>query len=78
MVNFSARTEPFDFAGTPFDAAIHFGAPHWARAVCEYLMHEETVPVCSPTYRDRHNIRTPQDLDPRGAAAAKHPPHAVG
>ncbi len=62
MVNFSARTEPFDFAGTPFDAAIHFGAPHWAGAVCEYLMHEETVPVCSPTYRDRHNIRTPQDL----------------
>ena len=36
MVNFSARTEPFDFAGTPFDAAIHFGAPHWAGAVCEY------------------------------------------
>ena len=62
MVNFSARTEPFDFAGTPFDAAIHFGAPHWAGAVCEYLMHEETVPVCSPTYRDRHHIRTPQDL----------------
>jgi len=62
MVNFSARTEPFDFAGTPFDAAIHFGTPHWAGAVCEYLMHEETVPVCSPTYRDRHHIRTPQDL----------------
>ena len=56
MVNFSARTEPFDFAGTPFDAAIHFGTPHWAGAVCEYLMHEETVPVCSPTYRDRHGI----------------------
>ena len=33
MVNFSARTEPFDFAGTPFDA-IRFGAPHWAGAVC--------------------------------------------
>ena len=62
MVNFSARTEPFDFAGTPFDAAIHFGTPHWAGAVCEYLMHEETVPVCSPTYRDRNNIHTPQDL----------------
>ena len=62
MVNFSARTEPFDFAGTPCDAAIHFGTPHWAGAVCEYLMHEETVPVCSPAYRDRHHIRTPQDL----------------
>lgn len=62
MVNLSARTEPFDFTGTPFDAAIHFGAPHWAGAVCEYLMHEETVAVCSPAYRDRHHIRTPQDL----------------
>ena len=55
MVNFSARTEPFDFAGTPFDAAIHFGTPHWAGAVCEFLMHEQTVPVCSPTYRDHHH-----------------------
>ena len=25
-------------------------------------MHEETVPVCSPAYRDRHHIHTPQDL----------------
>ena len=39
-VNIAARTEPFDFAKEPFDAAIHFGAPHWAEAVCEYLMHE--------------------------------------
>ncbi len=62
MVNFSARTEPFDFAGTPFDAAIHFGAPHWADAVCEFLMHEDVVPVCSPTYRDQHPLNTPQDL----------------
>jgi LysR family glycine cleavage system transcriptional activator len=62
MVNFSARSEPFDFAGTPFDAAIHFGAPHWAGAVCEYLMHEQTVPVCSPAYRDRHRIHGPPDL----------------
>ena len=62
MVNFSARTEPFDFAGTPFDAAIHFGTPHWAGAVCEFLMHEQTVPVCSPTYRDRHHIQSPHDL----------------
>ncbi|MFN7156221.1 MAG: LysR family transcriptional regulator [Acidovorax sp.] len=61
-VNFSARTEPFDFAGTPFDAAIHFGAPHWAGAVCQYLMHEEVVPVCSPGYQSQHGIHTPQDI----------------
>lgn len=61
-VNFAARTEPFDFALEPFDAAIHFGAPHWAGAVCEYLMHEEVVPLCSPGYQQLHGIRQPADL----------------
>lgn len=61
-VNLSARGEPFDFAQEPFDAAIHYGAPHWAGAVCDYLMHEEVVPVCSPALRTRHRIETPADL----------------
>lgn len=61
-VNFSARSEPFDFAQEPFDAAIHFGAPHWAGAACEYLMHEEVVPVCSPAYRDAHGIERAEAL----------------
>jgi len=53
-VNFAARSEPFDFSQEPFDAAIHFGAPHWAGARCEYLMHERTVPVCSPAFQRAH------------------------
>ena len=61
-VNFAARAEPFDFAQEPFDAAIHFGAPHWAGAACEYLMHEEVVPVCSPAFRQHHGIRQVADL----------------
>ncbi len=61
-VNIATRTEAFDFAGTSLDAAIHFGAPHWAGAVCEYLMHEEVVPVCSPAYLHQHGIHTPQAL----------------
>jgi len=61
-VNLSARGEPFDFAQEPFDAAIHYGAPHWAGAVCDYLMHEEVVPVCSPALRTRHRIETPADV----------------
>lgn len=61
-VNFAARSEPFDFAQEPFDAAIHFGAPHWAGAACEYLMHEAVVPVCSPAFAERHAIRSPEDL----------------
>ncbi|MGO4570405.1 LysR family transcriptional regulator [Microvirga sp. 2TAF3] len=61
-VNFGVRLVPFDFAAEPFDAAIHFGQPHWPGAGCDLLMNEECVPVCSPAYRERENIRVPQDL----------------
>jgi LysR family glycine cleavage system transcriptional activator len=61
-VNIASRHEPFDFAQVPLDAAIHFGAPHWAGAVCEYLMHEQVVPLCSPGYQQQHAIRQIQDL----------------
>jgi LysR family glycine cleavage system transcriptional activator len=61
-VNIAARSEPFDFAQVPLDAAIHFGAPHWAGAVCEYLMHEQVVPLCSPGYQQLHGIKQVKDL----------------
>jgi LysR family glycine cleavage system transcriptional activator len=61
-VNFGVRLVPFDFGTEPFDAAIHFGQPHWPGAVCDRLMSEVMVPVCSPAYRQRERIRTPQDL----------------
>lgn len=61
-VNFGVRLVPFDFADEPFDAAIHFGEPHWPGAICDLLRKEEAVPVCSPAYRKRENIRTPEDL----------------
>lgn len=61
-INMAARSKPFDFSLVPLDAAIHFGAPHWAGAVCEYLMHEQVVPLCSPGYRTRHGITQLQDL----------------
>ncbi len=61
-VNFAARTEPFAFAGTPFDAAIHFGEPLWAGAICEFLMHEEVVAVCSEDFQRRHAIYQTEDL----------------
>ncbi|KLK94957.1 LysR family transcriptional regulator [Microvirga vignae] len=61
-VNFGVRLVPFDFATEPFDAAIHFGEPHWPGAICELLRREEAVPVCSPAYREHEKIRSPQDL----------------
>lgn len=61
-INFTARTLPFEFAQEPFDAAIHLGAPYWDGAVCEYLMHEEVIAVCSPSYQRLHRIHHVADL----------------
>jgi LysR family transcriptional regulator, glycine cleavage system transcriptional activator len=61
-VNFASRTEPFDFAREPFDAAIHFGADFWPSASCDYLLGESVIPVCSPDHKRRHGIRTRSDL----------------
>lgn len=46
-INLATRLVPFDFSETMLDAAIHFGDPHWAGAVCDYLMSEEVVVVCN-------------------------------
>ncbi|MCM5556117.1 hypothetical protein [Pleomorphomonas sp. JP5] len=38
------------------DAAIHFGAPTWPGAVCEFLCKEEVYPVAPPATRDRFGL----------------------
>lgn len=47
-LNLTTRAEPFMFADTPFDAAIHFGNPAWPGAIAHHLFGEEMMPVCSP------------------------------
>ncbi len=61
-VDLSTRTESFDFVSQPFDAAIHYGTSIWPGAHTHHLMDEETVPVCSPSFKRRHNLRSPEDL----------------
>lgn len=61
-INFAARSEPFDFSGTAFDGALHFGAPSWAGAICEFLMNEQVVAVCSEDFQRRYAVYQPQDL----------------
>ncbi len=46
-VNLSARTRPFLFADTPFDAAIHAGQATWPGTEGRFLMHETLIPVCA-------------------------------
>lgn len=61
-VNFSARTEPFDFELEPFDAAIHFGEKFWPHAECEYLFGETVIPVCSPDFQKRNKITSYEQI----------------
>ncbi|MBD2836824.1 LysR family transcriptional regulator [Pseudomonas sp. JM0905a] len=47
-VNLTNRTRPFLFADTDFDAALYFGDAEWSGTRADFLMHENSVPVCSP------------------------------
>lgn len=60
-INLVTRLVPFDFDGSGLDAAIHFGAPDWPGAQCDFLMGESTVVVCSPALA-QNQLRTPDDL----------------
>lgn len=61
-LNLSVRLQPFDFDEEPFDGAIHHGDPVWAGAIAERLFAEEVIPVSSRAFKERHDIRSPQDL----------------
>ncbi|WP_019831230.1 transcriptional regulator GcvA [Sphingomonas sp. PR090111-T3T-6A] len=60
IVNFAARSDEFDFATEPFDAAIHFGRPDWPGAVCDLLFREAAIPVVSPALAE--GLSEPRDL----------------
>lgn len=48
QINLTARTRPFLFDETEFDAAIHAGVSAWPGTESRFLMAESLVPVCSP------------------------------
>ena len=60
-VNVVSSLDRFDFSTNRWDAAIYFGAPLEEDGVlCERMMGEELVVVCSPALRSR--LRRPEDL----------------
>jgi LysR family glycine cleavage system transcriptional activator len=61
-INLVTRLSPFDFRLHSIDAAIHFGDAVWPGAELTLLMHEETVPACSPGFKREHAIAEPADL----------------
>lgn len=63
IVDFAARSEPFDFAHENFDSAVHFGVRlDWPGVEMDFLFREEAVPVCAPDWLAAHPLRTPADL----------------
>ena len=51
-VHIDVQTRPFLFDDTSFDAALFAGTPeqvaHWPGVQAQWLMDEDTIPVCSP------------------------------
>ncbi|MGN5375045.1 LysR substrate-binding domain-containing protein [Sphingomonas hankookensis] len=78
LVNFAARSYPFDFAAERFDAAIHFGLPDWPGADHALLFHEDVVAVCSPGWLARHPVASPADLPPQSLLSLEARPDAWG
>ncbi|MBY4895993.1 LysR substrate-binding domain-containing protein [Cupriavidus sp. AU9028] len=63
-LNLSARTEPFELADTPFDAAIYYGEGVWPGTEGERLMEEgPSIPVCSPALLGRRKRLEPRQLE---------------
>lgn len=62
IVNFAARSVPFDFVEERFDAAIHFGLPDWPQAEHDLLFRETSMPVCAPRLLEGRGIERPEDL----------------
>ncbi len=61
QVNLTARTRPFLFDETSFDAAIHVGPSAWPGTAGLLLMEESLVPVCSPQLAGKRRNFAPAD-----------------
>ncbi|WP_298236404.1 LysR family transcriptional regulator [uncultured Azohydromonas sp.] len=62
-VNLNARSRPFLFDETPFDAAISAGERTWPGTEAEFLMHEELFPLASPSYLAAHRCPRIDEAD---------------
>ena len=61
-INLVTRLSPFDFRLDSIDAAVHFGDAVWPGAELTLLMREETIPACSPDFKQARGIEAPSDL----------------
>lgn len=66
QINIETRTRPFLFADAGLDAALYAGTPEqmrqWAGTRATLLLHEEVLPVCSPSLLEGGQALAPQAL----------------
>lgn len=62
-VMLQAAGDEVDFRRQDIDVAIRWGAGGWNGAVAERLVDDVISPVCSPEFRDRHELSDPRRLD---------------
>lgn len=62
IVNLSTRLQSFDLAKERFDLALHFGTDDWPDTKMIHLFSENMIAVCSPDFRDTHQINHPEKL----------------
>lgn len=61
-VHLVTRLDPLDHGLDAVDAAIHYGTADWPGVELDFLMPETVVPACSEGFRQRHDIRSIEDL----------------
>ena len=62
IIHFTTKVAPFDFRQEDLDGAIHFGDADWPNAICDRLLAEQVLPVCSPAFLDQHPVAAPAEL----------------
>ncbi|KAE9631840.1 LysR family transcriptional regulator [Parasedimentitalea maritima] len=61
-INMTTRLEQFNFAGEPFDAAIHYGHADWPGTQSLLLKNERLIPVCAASLIEKKQIAAPSDV----------------
>lgn len=61
-VRVSTNDAMVDFARDEADVAIRMGQGPWPGLRHHFLFHLHFTPVCTPEFRERHQLQTPQDL----------------
>jgi LysR family transcriptional regulator, glycine cleavage system transcriptional activator len=61
-VRLSADNNLIDFSTGEFHAAIRIGRGDWPGLKAHFLFRSHVTPICSPAFRDRHDLRDPEQL----------------